>query len=143
MMYKLSLRLCCSAAVIDVWTFCFFFFNEEATCCINFRHLLIWTIQEVEKTQNRILRISYLFILLFSQPTKITTLKYYSCTGSSTHVHMCWSSCSAVPFYGIIFYMLDDILWPCPMQIWKITELLNNVCCHNLYAWNSEVYIWK
>lgn len=44
---------------------------------------------------------------------------------------------------GIIFYMLDDIYGEHVLCKYKNNRLLDNVCCLNLYAWNSEVYICK
>lgn len=44
---------------------------------------------------------------------------------------------------GIIFYMLDDIYGDHVLCNYKNNRLLDNVCCLNLYAWNSEVYICK
>lgn len=51
--------------------------------------------------------------------------------------------CSAVPFYDIIFYMLDNILWLCPMQIWELTRICQIMyvvltCMHEIVKFTFE-----
>lgn len=87
-----------------------------------------------------------IFILSFfcSLINQITTVKYYSCTVPRIipTLNVAGHGCSAVSFYDIIFYILDNILWLCPMQIWELTRICQimyvSTCMHEIV-----VYIWK
>lgn len=66
----------------------------------------------------------YLNLFFRQQPNHYTeVLQLYSSMDSTDTIVLVYS-CSAVSFYDFILYMLDNILWPCPMQIWKLTEFV-------------------
>lgn len=75
---------------------------------------------------------------------QITTVKYYSCTVPwiIPTLNVAGHGCSAVSFYYIIFYILDNILWLCPMQIWELTWICQimyvSTCMHEIVKFTFE-----
>lgn len=58
--------------------------------------------------------------------------------------YCCWSLVALLYFlWPFLFYMLDIIVTMSYANMRINKNLSNNVCCLNLYAWNSEVYIWE
>lgn len=84
------------------------------------------------------------FLLLFSLINQITTVKYYSCTVPwiIPTLNVAGHGFSAVSFYDIIFYILDNILWLCPMQIWELTRICQimfvSTCMHEIVKFTFE-----
>lgn len=82
--------------------------------------------------------------ILFFSINQITTVKYYSCTVPwiIPTLNVAGHGCSAVSFYYIIFYILDNILWLCPMQIWELTRICQimyvSTCMHEIVKFTFE-----
>lgn len=80
----------------------------------------------------------------FLSINQITTVKYYSCTVPwiIPTLNVAGHGCSAVCFYDIIFYILDNILWLCPMQIWELTRICQimyvSTCMHEIVKFTFE-----
>lgn len=95
----------------------------------------------------RIMKLVFCFVSNFicNKPNHYSeVLQLYSSLNYSDYIIVAglWLLCCTF-LWPFIFYMLDNIVTMSYANMRINKNLSNNVCCLNLYAWNSEVYIWE